>query len=259
MRKSDFFRSIKEAFEDYENSVEKAIASLGDISIEKAKALAKQMRFDDYIDFSLAVYEGRNDEAEEILSKYIMKRNDKIEDDDVLAIAQEMKYHVITNKNIVIIPEFKLLGEFGQRAALNEMNITELQKILANIRGFKTPGIYEASLLQAQMLEEILLGIKNMKFADLIENSPLPPGKQQQLKAYGSDTQNTSQQDTEQKKTATFTNDQGEQEEGEVLSQAGQRVTIRTKTGVKNMNASDVMISEQDNKIIKLKDLKNES
>lgn len=247
---SKVFKSLKEAFENYDHSIEKALAKITGLEDSKAKALASKMTFEDYLEFAMAIHNNENEHAEEIVSKYLMKRDDNVSSDNFEAIAQEMKYLIRNGEDNVIIPEFKMAGEFGQRAALNEMDISQLQKILANSRGYTTPGIYESSLLHVQLVEEIIQRVKNMKISQIIETSTMAPGEQQRAKAYGA--KNASSQE---KKTAKFQNDDGETEEGEVVSDAGpDQVNVRTKRGIKKMKKDDLLMNETP--IVKMSELR---
>ena len=76
------------------------------------------------------------------------------------------------------------------------------------------------------------------------------PGEQQRGSAYGdTTTDNTvasspADSTTTGKKMASFTNDNGETEEGEVLSQDTQSVTLKTSKGTKKVDIAQAMVDE---------------
>lgn len=220
--------SIKEALKDYDNQIEKAIASVLGVDEEQAKQVSRTMSFEDYMSFAMAVERNDMEEANEIVNSYVRNRLDVPSE----SIAQEMHYRIRQDEPNVIVPEFKMLNELKQREILSEMTNTELQKILANLKGYENPGMYERSLFDVHMVEEILRRTKNMKIHTLLELGTITPQQQQNPM--------NSQQKMKPRTSVSVKNDAGEAEDAEVVSDTGNQVTVRTKQGVKRMNKDQV-------------------
>ena len=221
-------KSIKEALKDYDNQIEKAIASVLGVDEEQAKQVSRTMSFEDYMSFAMAVERNDMEEANEIVNSYVRNRLDVPSE----SIAQEMHYRIRQDEPNVIVPEFKMLNELKQREILSEMTNTELQKILANLKGYENPGMYERSLFDVHMVEEILRRTKNMKIHTLLELGTITPQQQQNPM--------NSQQKMKPRTSVSVKNDAGEAEDAEVVSDTGNQVTVRTKQGVKRMNKDQV-------------------
>lgn len=234
---------MNEALDSYNNSVTKAISEMLGIDEPTAAKIQENMPIDKVIEFAIAA-DTNPEDAQRIISKYQMTVPSPMQAE---AVAQKMHYLVKTRADNVVIPEFKRLSEMEQREVLAEMQNSELQKILANLRGNKHPSIYEGSIFDIQLFEEIIRTVKNTNLLDIFEMDSMAPGAQQRTQAYGATAAPAAtqpNQSTPGKKTATFKNDNDEDEEAEILSQDAKNVTLKTKTGTKRVPIEQAMVNE---------------
>lgn len=236
-RKLSFGSNRKLAFEDldqYGNNIEKAISEIFKLDEQLVKEIVSKMRFEEYLNLAIALDNENIQLAEKILEKYGIKpRGIKTYTEPKPtpeSVAQHINYLTKNYEDNIVTPEFKHLKISEQKKVLNTLLISQLQKMLANLRGYNEPGIYESGLFTSMLKDEIILksGLQVI-FQEAIPNAPNKP--------------NNASSDTRLEKDAevAVTNATGETEDGTVINDTGNMVTVQTKTGRKTVKKDEIL------------------
>lgn len=202
--KRDTRINLNESFEEFDFSIIKAIVGLTGMDEEEAKKLETEMDFSDYINLIMAIERDNNQAAKDILSDYYEFESVSLE-----SIVQEISYLIKEDADNVLIPSFMKLENKELMEVLSRLDHKQTQKILANLRGFKSPGYHEMSGIQSNMNEEIasLLYSGAHKLNELV--AP-PPGTINRIQAYGEE---TPEDEEEEKEAARQTQNQSQDDE----------------------------------------------
>lgn len=240
--------SMYEDLDQYGNNIERAILEIFQLDEQTVKDLVNRMKFEEYLNLAIALDNENMQLAEEILQSYGIKSMSRPKDiskgPTPESVTQHINYLTKNNEDNIVTPEFRQLNEFEQRGVLNSLFVSQIQKILANLRGYSEPGMYESSLFMPTMVEEIMLKLKSLRFDEAIPNAPNKP--------------NTASSDTRLEKDAevAVTNDSGETEDATVVNDTGNMVTVQTKTGRKTVKKDKIMQSIVDENAIDIKRFK---
>lgn len=145
--------NLKENLEKYNNNIEKALQTLLSVDEVEAKKISKNMSLDDYLQFTIAVEEDREQDAMKILNKY---RVDDMPQATIESALLSIRLGINEDKDFLNLTDFILLDEFRKREVLNYLSVNECQKVLANLKGLAKPGFYESALFQVHLHEEII-------------------------------------------------------------------------------------------------------
>ncbi len=239
--------SIHEDLDQYGNNIERAILEIFQLDEQTVKDLVSKMKFEEYLNLAIALDNENIQLAEKILSNYGISsgnRRDPAAGSTPESVTQHINYLTKNQEDNIITPEFRQLKEFQQREVLNSLLVSQIQKILANLRGYSQPGMYENSLFMPSMVEEIMIKLKNLRFDEAIPNAPNKP--------------NGANSDTRLEKDAevAVTDATGETEDGTVVQDTGNMVTVQTKTGRKTVKKSEIMQAVVDENSIDIKRFK---
>ena len=234
-------KQFNEALEEYGQNFAKAISVILKVDEEEATAIADNMALEDELNLIVAIDSNNDKNINKILRKY---ENNPI---SMESIYTEMQYHLNEKSDSVIVKGFNRLLEDEIRELIQKIRVTEQQKLLANIRGFKSPGTYERSLLSEGLADAIVEAASQMS-----EDIGMAPGAANRSAAYGNaaaPAASGSNTNDSGNNSATYKNDDGEMEQGEVVSKDSRNVTVKTKKGNKRMSIDSVMIDEEDVKV----------
>lgn len=238
-----------EDLDDYGNNIERAISEIFKLDEQAVKNLVSKMKFEEYLDLAMALDQENISLAEKILQKYGIKSNDQPRDIPTRptpeSVAQHISYLTKNNEDNIVTPEFKQLKISEQRKVLNTLLTSQLQKMLANLRGYCEPGMYESGLFVPILKDEIILksGIENI-FVEAVPNAPNKPNSAASDERLERDTE------------VSVSNDAGETEEGTVVNDTGNMVTVQTKTGRKTVKKDKLMTKMVDENAIDIKRFK---
>lgn len=241
--------SLGEALEKYAGKLDKAIGKILSIDEVEAQRVIKNIPLDDYLNLAKYIDMEDIDSAKKILNKYIKKEV------SVESVQKSIIKAVKENKAFVIPTDTRHMTSIQLRSMLESFQTSVLQKILANTNGYATVGLKESDMFDDELIETIVENILTKSIDDMISEVAGRPGEQNRQQAYGSEENSGSSPATSKasdKQMATFTNDDGEQEDGEVISQDSRSVTVKSKKGTKKIDISKAIVHE--NNIIKLSD-----
>lgn len=240
--------SMYEDLDQYGNNIERAILEIFQLDEQTVKDLVSRMKFEEYLNLAIALDNENMQLAEEILQSYGIKSTGQPRDiskgPTPESVTQHINYLTKNNEDNIVTPEFRQLKEFEQRGVLNSLFVSQIQKILANLRGYSESGMYENSLFMPSMVEEIMLKLKSLRFDEAIPNAPNKP--------------NITSSDTRLERDAevAVTDDSGETEDATIVNDTGNMVTVQTKTGRKTVKKDKIMQSVVDENAIDIKRFK---
>jgi len=237
--------SFGEALDNYDNNINVAIANILGIDEVEASRIIKEIPLDEFLNLTMSMENNDEKRVRRVMMKYAKKQP------SVEGITLDIKNRIAEGKSFIIPVDMQTMTSADKRSVLEGMRNAELQRIMANLRGFTSGGLYEGELFDAVMIDEILKMFEDSKLADIEEAIGGRPGEQQSGTAYGNEEPeapspaNSPENTTPNgKKSASFTNDAGELEQGEVMGQDAQSVTIKTKKGAKKIDIEQAMVDE---------------
>ncbi len=247
--------SMYEDLDEYGNNIERAISEIFQLDEQVVQELVNKMKFEEYLNLAMALDQENISLAEKILQSYGIKSSGRPRDIPTSptseSVVQHINYLSRNNEDNIVTPEFKQLKISEQKEVLNELLISQLQKMLANLRGYAEPGMYESALFSSVLKDEIILksGVQVIfqsehHLKEVIPNVPNKP--------------NSTSSDTRLEKDAevAVANATGETEDGTVVNDTGNMVTVQTKTGRKTVKKSEVMQPVVDENAIDIKRFK---
>lgn len=247
--------SLGEALDDYEGKIEKAVEKLLGIDEVEATRVLAEIPLDEFLNLASVIDNRKFDDAKRILQKYAKKAP------SVESISRGMKKRIAERRKFVIPSSIQSFTLSDQLRVLETMQTSELQKILSNLNGYASIGLTEGDMMDGELVSTILIKLPEVSLKSLAEAVAGRPGEQQQSSAYGSGDEDepspaNTTADGSGKKTATYTNDRGDTEEGEVIAQDAASVTVKGKTGTKRIDIENAMVNETN--IIKLSDFRKD-